>query len=69
MDRNNERLHGTLVGGITGESFCSYGERREPLPQYEEWQDEFNKMCESARPTTFVADEWYRENFGENNGK
>lgn len=27
------------------------GERKEPLPQYEEWQGEFNKMCESARPS------------------
>ena len=36
---------------------------RESLPQYEEWQDSFNKMCESAKPKTFVADEWYRENF------
>ena len=33
------------------------------LPQYEEWQDLFDKMCESAKPKTFVADEWYRNTF------
>lgn len=43
--------------------YCAWGERKEPLPQYEEWQDEFNKMCESARPKNFVADEWYRDTF------
>ena len=36
------------------------------LPQYAEWQDSFDKMCESAKPKTFVADEWYRETFKEN---
>ena len=35
------------------------------LPQYEEWQDSFNKMCESARPKTFVANEWDHNTFKE----
>jgi hypothetical protein len=29
-DRHIDDRYGTLVGGITGESFCSYGERKEP---------------------------------------
>lgn len=29
-DRHIDDRYGTLVGGITGDSFCSYGERREP---------------------------------------
>lgn len=45
--------------------WCYYGERREPLPQYAEWKDAFNKMCESAKPKTFVADEWYHNTFKE----
>jgi hypothetical protein len=32
-------------------SFCSHGERREPieLPQYAEWKEPFEKMAESAK--------------------
>lgn len=26
-------------------------------------QDEFNEICDNVEPKTFIADEWYRENF------
>ena len=31
------------------DDFCSWGERKEPLPQYAEWKEPFEKMTESAK--------------------
>jgi len=31
------------------DDFCSWGERKEPLPQYAEWKKPFEKMTESAK--------------------
>ena len=36
---------------------------------FDDGMREIKKYIEKREPKGFVADEWYRENFGENNGK
>lgn len=36
---------------------------------FEDGMKEIKKYLERKEPHGFTADEWYRENFGENNGK
>lgn len=46
---------------------CDWGYFDDGMKEIKKYIDK--KYIEKRKPKGFVADEWYRENFGENNGK